>query len=185
MRPCLSTILSTLGPSADTLQRRVTTPSPSGTPPAIPSRNSGTMSRSTVTTYSFSWPYLERMILFASSPSLVSSSRPSESLSSLPTVKILLGYPMYFMTESSFPRSEVHSRPLGLLNARITAGPRSFAIFLPSMRTSSAEETFSPISAGLPLTVTRPASMMRSASLREATPASAMNLLRRTRSSIC
>ena len=75
-----------------TLHGRVTV-SRIGTPDDIFCTNSAVTGRSMVTSYSFSWPPAARSMRFTMSPSLVSSSRPSLSLSSRPTGNIRAGWP--------------------------------------------------------------------------------------------
>src|SRR5574344_1655652 len=82
------------------------------------------------------------------------------------------------MTLSLSSGLEVQVIPLGLWNTRIMSSSTLDTTF-PSPATSSPSKTLSPTTATLPLMVILPSSTMRSAALREATPASLMNLLRR------
>lgn len=88
--PCTSTRLKDRAPVLRSLQGNVIVFRIS-TPLIIFSMNSRVSGLSTSTSYSFSWPPEARSKRFTISPSLVSSSKPSESLSRRPTGKIRMG----------------------------------------------------------------------------------------------
>ena len=179
LSPCTSTILKVVAPSCTILHFLVTTPS-MGTPLAMPLITSGVRGLLTVTTYSFSWLLPARRILFTISPSLVKKISPCESLSSRPIGKMRLVWFTNCTILSRTSSSVVEVTPTGLLSAiKITFSALRGSSSLPFTRTRSPTRTWSPTTALRPLISTTPFSMKRSASRREHSPLSLINLFNR------